>query len=476
MPPQSCRSALAVLVLAVLCGSSTAPPSSAQSLQGSLRSDGQFVRDRFGRVALLRGMNYSGLEFGNFFSRPRPPEEADFAQMAGWGVNVIRLPIAWRYLEPEPGRIDVSYLTDQVDRVIELARRHGIDVVIDMHQFNWSPCVGGLGAPAWTCANQGYPQGQGGAFLAQIDFWNGALAPDGRPLTEHLIDVWEVVASHYRASPSVIGFNLFNEPFGIPSDPAVPSFEKSQLYPFYRKAVARIRGVGAGQMIVLDPPVTRNVGFRVRPQPIDDPNLLFAPHLYTGNGGADDVGYNGDRSAVDRDYAQAIVEAGEQKGVLWIGEYGGVVYTPAFLTATELFVRHSLEEQEERFVGSVWWAYFPSDNGFSIVDAAGREKGQVADLWTRPYPLRTAGVPKSLHYDPDTHELEYVFNEDRTRFIPDPTVLFVPLVRHYPGGVAIETSPGDVATLDAATNRITLRRSRANAEHRIRLRPAGHPN
>jgi hypothetical protein len=77
---------------------------------GRLRSDGQWIRDARGRVILLRGVNYSGLEFGNFFGSPRPPEESDFAQMATWGVNVVRLPIAWHYIETAPNVLDLDHL------------------------------------------------------------------------------------------------------------------------------------------------------------------------------------------------------------------------------------------------------------------------------------------------------------------------------------------------------------------------------
>src|SRR6185436_5699792 len=119
--------------------------------------DGTWIRDPQGRVLLLRGSNYSGLEWGYFSNQPHGPEEADFAQMETWGVGVVRLPIAWTYLEPEPNRINLDYLRDEVDRVIGFAERHGMAVIVDMHQFNWSSCfTGGLGVPPWTCAGK-YP-------------------------------------------------------------------------------------------------------------------------------------------------------------------------------------------------------------------------------------------------------------------------------------------------------------------------------
>ena len=102
---------------------------------GRLRSDGQWIRDARGRVIILRGVNYSGLEFGNFFGSPHPPVESDFVQMATWGVNVVRLPIAWHYIETAPNVLDLDYLRMQVDPVIGFARRHAVVVVLEMHQF-----------------------------------------------------------------------------------------------------------------------------------------------------------------------------------------------------------------------------------------------------------------------------------------------------------------------------------------------------
>jgi endoglycosylceramidase len=434
-----------------------------------LHRDGTWLRDRAGRVVLLRGLDYSGLEFGNFVGMPHGPEEADFAQMASWGVNVVRLAVAWHYLEPAPGVLDRSHLHDQVDAVIRFARRHGIAVVLELHQFLWSPCFGGNGVPAWTCEGKGYPPG---AFLqAQHDFWAGALAPDGRRQIDHLLDVWRHLARHYRARSNVVGFDFLNEPLDVQR---LGRFEHDALYPFYRQAVAMVRAAGAHQVLFLEPPLLRNIGVRAHPEPVGDANLAYAPHLYTTTFGLPDLAYTGDRAAVDRDYAQAAAEAAVQEAVLWVGEYGGNTDADGgFLAATELFLRDSLEEQEERLVGSAFWAYFPSDNTFSIVDRSGAEKGTLVDLLARPYPMATAGIPEELRWDPETRELFFRFAEDGSRAVRDPTVVFVPAARHYAGGVVLETSPGDVARFDAARSRIILRRDPARSVHTLRLRPAG---
>lgn len=446
---------LALLVLA------SALPAAALELE----SDGRHVRDAQGRVVLLRGINYSGLEFGNFPGQQGGPEEADFDQMASWGVNVIRLPIAWSYLEPYENVLDEGYLARHVDPVVSWAGARDMAVVIEMHQFLWSSCVGGLGVPAWSCEGAGYPQGAQGAFEAQSDFWNGALAPDGRPLLDHLLDAWDVVIRHYRSWPSVVGFDFFNEPLDIEN---ITGFEHDALYPFYRRAVARVRAQGAAQMIVLEPPVTRNLGIGAQPEPVGDANLLYAPHLYTVTGGLDTLGYDGDRPAVDADYELAAAEAQLQAAVLWPGEHGG--NADGFLAETELFSEHTLSEQDARLAGGAAWAYFPGGNGFSVVEADGSEKGGTVDALVRPFPMQTAGIPQGLRFDPLSGELLFVFDEDPLRGIPDPTILFLPLARHYPDGVEIELSAGDSAVLDVARQRLLVTRDLARERHVVRVR------
>jgi cellulase (glycosyl hydrolase family 5)/glycosyl hydrolase family 5 len=384
-------------------------------------------------------------------------------------VNVIRLPIAWHYLEPSPGVLDPDHLHDVVDPILRWARRHDIAVVLELHQFQWSPCTGGNGAPAWSCAGKGYSMDFVGGLQAEHDFWAGALAPDGRPLVDHLLDAWRLVARHCRGR-NVVGFEFLNEPLdGLD----VSGFEHDTLYPFYRRAIETVRRTGAQQVIFLEPPVTRNLGARAHPEPVGDSDLVYAPHLYTTTFGLPDLKYTGDRAAVTTDYAQAAVEAAEQGAVLWVGEYGGsTVAAGGFLDATELFLADSLAEQEAGLMGSAFWAYFPSDNTFSLVDADGAEKGRLVDVFARPYPMMTAGVPKTIAWDADTRTFDFAFAEDPDNDVGDPTIVFVPAARHYPGGFAVATSPGVTAVFDAGQNVLVVRRERSEPLHEVHVRPA----
>jgi hypothetical protein len=455
--------AVVVLIL-VVCLASVASAKTSR-----VRSDGSWIRDAVDRVVLLRGINYSGLEFGNFFGATHGPEEADFDQMASWGVNVVRLPVAWNYLEPSPNEVDLDHLRTQVDPIVRFARRHGMVVVLELHQFQWSPCTGGNGAPAWSCAGHGYAHDAFGGFQAQHDFWAGATGPDGRPLLDHFLNVWRALAHHYRRDRVVAAFEMLNEPVDVVTP--LP-FEATKLYPTYRRWAQIVRGERAPQMLVVEPPVSRNLGVPANPEPIGDTNLVYAPHLYTETAGLPDLKYDGNRAAVDADYALAASEAAAQGAVLWVGEYGGTTgVAGGFLAATELALRDQLDEQDERLVGGAPWAYFPTDNGFSLVDAAGNEKGALVDFLAEPYPQATAGIPQSIAWDPDTHVFTYTFAEDTSRRIADPTTIFVPFARHFPTGVVVETTPGDRATVDTKRNRVLIRRDRTRAVHTVTIRP-----
>ena len=130
-----------------------------------MNRSGNRITDDFGRTLILRGVNLGGsskIPFSkepplSFVGRPFPLENADehFSKLRGWGFNFIRFVITWEALEHSgPDIYDEAYL-DYLSKILLIAEKHGISVLMDPHQDVWSRFTGGDGAPAWTLEKLG---------------------------------------------------------------------------------------------------------------------------------------------------------------------------------------------------------------------------------------------------------------------------------------------------------------------------------
>jgi len=183
--------------------------------------DGKFI-DPEGREIILHGTNISDKSKAHRYLSWHGAEE--FARMREWGFNCIRLSIFWDGVEPEPGRYDDEYIAG-VDKRIQWAKENGIYVLLDMHQDLFGAKFGGDGAPDWATLDEGKPHIRGGstwsmayftspAVHAAFDnFWANKPAPDGIGIQDHFARAWRYVAKRYADEPTVIGLDLFNEPF-----------------------------------------------------------------------------------------------------------------------------------------------------------------------------------------------------------------------------------------------------------------------
>ena len=121
-------------------GSSTVLPRTLVRYSGLslLRTNATQIVDQFGNVVVLRGVDLTGYEYVPPILSVHPHYSSDYATIASWGFNVVRLPISWENLEPRPGQYNDSYLQNLVDHDIEWAKEYGVYVVLDMHQVCWS--------------------------------------------------------------------------------------------------------------------------------------------------------------------------------------------------------------------------------------------------------------------------------------------------------------------------------------------------
>jgi endoglycosylceramidase len=184
-------------------------------------AEGERFIDAEGRHVILHGVSVIDKSKAHNYLGSETAE--DFAAMRDWGFNCIRLGIIWDGLEPEPGQYNEAYLKG-VDQRIAWARKNGLYVFLDMHQDLFSVKFSD-GAPVWATLDEGRPHPPGAAvwsdayFTSQAvqtafdSFWRNAPAVDGMGVQDHYARAWRHVAERYADEPTVIGYDLMNEPF-----------------------------------------------------------------------------------------------------------------------------------------------------------------------------------------------------------------------------------------------------------------------
>jgi endoglycosylceramidase len=253
----------------------------------------------------------------------------DLAQMRALGFNLIRLAMSWSLLEPEPLKYSSEYL-DRIAQVVHWAAEQDIMVILDMHQDEYSPDVGGSdGAPAWACLNVSYPAWLEAAWpliadklpyskrvLSAFDafYMNHPVEATGRGLQEHFLLAWAEVLKRFDNTNNVIGYEILNEPppgiatiVNSVSKIPVLGFSAEYLYPLYRRFIQMSTGVRDGmsdcpnnqpvgecafpdlnihteKLILFEPMALRNqldVSLQVSKPFTEYRNIVFAPHCYT---------------------------------------------------------------------------------------------------------------------------------------------------------------------------------------------------
>lgn len=262
-----------------------------ESSQSFLRVEGANIVDGNGEKFFVRGtnlgnwLNPEGYMFGlrrcnsvgrihNAFAELIGPEatdefwhefttnyvtEQDIAFIAQTGANTIRLPFHYalfttdHYLGSSSAEDGFHYM----DSVITWSRRHGLYVILDMHDC---------------------PAGQTGD---NIDDSYGYPWLFSSPAAQSLfIDIWQRIATRYQHEPVVLGYELMNEPIAHYFADSLASLN-AQLEPLYERTVAAIRAIDTNHIILLGG-AQWNGTFRgvFHHDWAAEPNILYACHRY----------------------------------------------------------------------------------------------------------------------------------------------------------------------------------------------------
>lgn len=198
------------------------------------------------------------------------------------GFNSVRVPFSYRLFvsEAEPQKLEgAGYRL--LDNVVAWCRKEGLYVILDMHAA---------------------PGGQTGDNID--DSWGYPFLFESAESQDLTVSIWRKIAARYRDEPTVIGYDLLNEPIAHYFEAAGLN---PKLEPLYRKVVAGIRQVDRNHLIFLGG-ARWNTNFKVFGPPFDD-KLVYTFHKYW--------------MEVNRDAIQEYLDfRNKYKVPVWMGESG----------------------------------------------------------------------------------------------------------------------------------------------------------
>ena len=209
---------------------------------------------------------------------------SEIPKIKSFGFNTVRLAFAFN----NSGDTTHSTLVySELDQVLTLLDRNGLNAVLDLHNYNDMP--GFFGSPGW-------------------------------------IQSWTDLASHYKNDQRIVAYELFNEPFtanwysGVQTGGAGGS-EGTGCLQALAQCVDAIRSTGDDRSIVYpDPyfiiPYSQRMNPEYIPPSMRRPNIIMTFHFWYG-----------DTQTMDKmnmlfAYREKEAAAWQKYYTVWIGEYG----------------------------------------------------------------------------------------------------------------------------------------------------------
>ena len=140
------------------------------------------------------------------------------------GFNMVRVPLHWRLFMTEDGTVSGEGWA-LLDRVVGWAAAAGLYVLPDLHA-----------APGGQTGIN-HDDGPGYPLMFYV--------PRDRDLT---VKLWRAVAERYSGNPTILGYDILNEPVAPYHDVATLN---ARLEPFYKRVTEAIRAVDPGRIVFL---------------------------------------------------------------------------------------------------------------------------------------------------------------------------------------------------------------------------------
>ena len=279
---------------------------------------------------------------------------ADIHLLHQAGFNSIRIPMHYKFFETE----DAEGFR-LVDRVVSWAHEEGLYVILDMHAA---------------------PGGQTGT---NIDDSHGYPWLFDSPMEQaHLVAVWERIARHYQNNPTVLGYDLLNEP--IPHYPSLRPLN-AKLEPLYKKVTIAIRGIDKHHILFLGG-AQWDTNFSVFGAPFDS-NTAYSLHKYW--------------MPVEQSAVQSYVDFRNRYNVpLWLGESG---------ENTDEWISQFRQLLEKNDIGWTFWPYKKLEKNSAVVTVTPPEGWDKIVAFAK-LPRGMANVEARLKVRPDQETINRAFD------------------------------------------------------------------
>ena len=295
-----------------------------------------------------------GVNLGGWFSQcDYSPErldtfitEADFAQIAAWGFDHVRLPVDYNVVQNADGSLKEDGLR-RIDGALALCERYGLKLVLDLHK-----------TPGYS-----FDAGEKEAGFFESEAYQ-----------ERFYALWEGFAARYGDRPEQVVFELLNE-----------VTEERYLRPWMRIARECVRRIrlhapetvillgsyhynGVREVAALDPPFDAKVAYNFH---------CYEPHRFTHQGAYWEAPYRDiserlrfDECGVSEAYfeelfATAIAKAEQEGTELYCGEYGVIDVVPPEEALPWFRAIHAVLERHG--IARSVWSYKEMD--FGLADA-----------------------------------------------------------------------------------------------------------
>jgi hypothetical protein len=255
------------------------PPSSGPPATASLpdvRVDGTGFIDAAGAPVQLHGVAVHSLD------------PAVYRRAPDLGVNFVRLAVPWSDYEPTPPQggvrsFDSRRLAD-LDAAIAFFGQHGIQVLLDLHQYGWSPYFSSLqrggranGIPRWIYHGRRFALTDAGRADAEAHMYTDRRA------TALYAGFAAMLAQRNLHTPNVIGYEMLNEP-PLGNMPR-RTWAAERIVRWQARVAAAVRAVDRQRAIVfMLPPRTDLGAVQLRPLLSIGHLVLDVHDYYAGTG------------------------------------------------------------------------------------------------------------------------------------------------------------------------------------------------